>query len=90
MCNTDKVETEIINIQRVHVLPTCQGKGIGSQLIEEVAKHFPKAKKLQLEVEEQNEKARVFYENRGFAKVGEKVFEVAGFKMPSFVMEKAL
>jgi len=89
-CNTDEVKNEVVNIQRIHVLPAYQRKGIGSQLIKEVVKHFPKAKKLQLEVEEQNDRAKIFYENRGFTKVSEKVFEVAGFRMPSIVMEKSL
>jgi len=65
MCNTDKVKDDTINIQRLHVHPTYQGQGIGSRLIDAVLEAFPKAKKLQLEVEENNKPARTFYEKRG-------------------------
>lgn len=90
MCNTDTVETDVINVQRIHVLPNYQGKGIGTKTIDEVINAFPKAKKLQLEVEEQNNPARIFYEKRGFKKIGQKTFEVKGVKMPSFIMEKTM
>jgi len=90
MCNTNKVEGEIINIQRLHVIPKYQRRGIGSMLLEEVIRSFPKLKSIQLEVEKQNWQAISFYHKHGFKKVGEKVFKISSIQMPSFVMEKKI
>lgn len=79
-----------INIQRLHVSPPYQRQGIGSKLIKEALKEFPKASKVDLEVEGQNYRALAFYQKHGFRKVGEKVFEVKGIRMPCTIMEKTI
>lgn len=89
MCNaTIEHETHFVNIQRLHVLPGYQRQGIGSNLMKEVIKKFPKAEKIELEVEKQNHRAYSFYKKHGFRKSGEKVFEVNGVSLPCIVMEK--
>lgn len=56
-------------VHSLYVDPSAQGFGIGSALIEAIAKlaHGP----LSLKVDEPNEKARAFYEGLGFAPEGE-------------------
>jgi ribosomal protein S18 acetylase RimI-like enzyme len=88
MCNTDEVNGEIVNIQRIHVLPTHHRRGIGSLLMKEVMAEFPNLKKLELEVEKQNNRAIAFYEKQGFMNVGEKVYNINSVELPCFVMEK--
>lgn len=53
-------------------------------------KAFPKAIKVELEVEKQNHRAYVFYQKQGFEDIGKKVFEIKGVSMPSIVMEKTI
>ena len=88
LCNTSIMKGDHINIQRLYVRPGYQGQGIGSKLIKEVSIRFPKCRKIDLEVEEQNDRAIAFYQKQGFKKVGKKVLNVASVRMPSFVMEK--
>lgn len=90
MCNTDKVGDDHVNIQRLHVKPGYQGRGLGSKLIKKIIKSFPNVKKLELEVEKSNKIAIAFYQKQGFEKIGDKTFEVQYVKIPCFVMEKLI
>ena len=90
LCNTSIMKGDHINIQRLYVRPGYQGQGIGSKLIKEVSIRFPKCRKIDLEVEEQNDRAIAFYQKQGFKKVGKKVFTVASVRMPSLIMKKNL
>jgi len=90
MCNTTKYKGGVVNIVRLHVSPHYQRQGIGSQLINEAIKTFPKASKIDLEVEKQNYRALAFYKKHGFKKVGKKVFKVANVRLPCIVMEKTI
>ena len=91
MCNASLThEGKVINIQRLYVFPHYQNQGIGSMLIKEAVKAFPKALKVDLEVEKQNHRAFVFYQKHGFKEVGKKVFEVKNVRMPCIIMEKVI
>jgi ribosomal protein S18 acetylase RimI-like enzyme len=52
---------------QLYVLPSHQGSGVGSRLLEDVENRFADAKSIRLEVEEANLQARRFYERKGFA-----------------------
>lgn len=81
---------KVINIQRLHVSPKYQSQGIGSKLIANAIKSFPKVSKIDLEVDKGNHRAYAFYQKHGFKEVGEKVFEVKNVRMPCIVMEKII
>ena len=59
-------------------------------MINKVIGAFPDAKKIDLEVEKQNEQAISFYKKNGYKIISEKEFEVQGVKMPCYIMEKIL
>lgn len=91
MCNAIlNSKGDIINIQRIHVSPYYQRRGIGSGLMQEALKHFSKAKKIDLEVEKQNFRALAFYKKLGFKEVGKKIFAIKNVKLPCIVMEKTI
>lgn len=91
MCNARLThDGTIINIQRLHVLPSHQRQGIGSKLIQEAIRAFPEAVGIDLEVERHNRLAYLFYRKHGFKEIGEKIFEVKGVRIPCIVMEKAI
>jgi len=91
MCNASLTHKGVVvNIQRLHIHPKYQRQGIGSLLINTAIKAFPKAIKIDLEVEKQNHRAYVFYQKQGFKDIGKKVFEIKGVSMPSIVMEKII
>ncbi|MBX9450382.1 MAG: GNAT family N-acetyltransferase [Mesorhizobium sp.] len=63
-------EGKTVMLHQLYVQPGCQGRGIGSLLLDEIESCFPDADKVRLEVEEANAKAVAFYVAQGFAKVG--------------------
>jgi ribosomal protein S18 acetylase RimI-like enzyme len=70
------------------VLPEFQRQGIGARLMAESYRAFPEIKRIQLDVEEQNPKARAFYRKLGFNEVGVRIDDVASTKLNSIVLEK--
>jgi ribosomal protein S18 acetylase RimI-like enzyme len=88
VCNTNEPHDGVLNIQRLHVLPSYQRQGLGKQLMSEVFSAFPQIKTYELEAEKANEKALLFYEKLGFKKASEKTFEFSGVSMSCYVMEK--
>ena len=58
--------------------------------MEESYRAFPKIKRIQLDVEEENPKARAFYRKLGFKEVGVRIDDVAGTKLNSIVLEKQI
>jgi ribosomal protein S18 acetylase RimI-like enzyme len=81
---------ELLLIARLYVLPEFQRQGIGEGLMEESYRAFPQARRVQLDVEEQNRKGRAFYRKLGFWEVGVKIDDVAGTKLNSIVLEKRI
>lgn len=91
MCNAALTqEGKVVNIQKLHVSLRYHRQGIGSRLIREAIKAFPKASKVDLEVEKQNHGALAFYQKHGYKVVGKKVFIVKNIHMPCLVMEKVI
>ena len=58
--------------------------------MEESCRVFPEIKRVQLNVEEQNPKARAFYQKLGFKEVGVRIDDVAGTQLKSIVLEKQI
>lgn len=82
----------VYKLDKIYVLPTLQGKGVGKFIINYVIDEIKKrgATVLQLQVYRQN-KARYFYEKLGFVIIEEKDFDIGnGFFMNDYVMEKKL
>ncbi len=91
MCNASLIrENRVINIQRLHISTLYQRQGIGSLLVKGAINAFPKAIKVELEVEKQNHRAFMFYQKQGFQEVGEKIFEIKNIRIPCKVMEKKI
>jgi ribosomal protein S18 acetylase RimI-like enzyme len=87
---TAHLRNEILFIARLYVLPEFQRQGIGERLMEESHRAFPEIKRIQLDVEEQNPKARAFYRKLGFKEVGVRIDDVAGTQLNSIALEKTL
>lgn len=81
-------ESEVLFVARVYVLPEFQRQGIGERLMNEACRTFPQARRLHLDVEEQNPKGRSFYRKLGFREVGTRSEDVAGTRLNVVVMEK--
>lgn len=85
-----KLDEETIMMYRLYVHPDYQRHGIGTKLMEEAIKSFPGAKKLRIEVEEQNQKGISFYRKQGFKELGKKIEKVGNDTLPTVEMEKNL
>ena len=83
-------QDEVLFVARVYVLPEFQRRGIGERLMNEACRIFPEARRLHLEVEEQNPKGRSFYRKLGFREVETRAEEVAGTRLNVVVMERAV
>lgn len=92
MCNTASVTDKgnEINIQRLHIDPEYQRKGIGTNMLNMIIEAFPNVTKINLEVEKQNKKAISFYKKTGYKIVSEKIFEVQNVNMPCLIMERTI
>lgn len=86
MCNTGKIEGDHVEIQRLHVKPSHQRRGLGTRLLNEIIKQFPKHSKFHIEVEETNTKAIDFYEKYGFKKAGKIILEIESVVIPCITM----
>ena len=81
-------QDDLLSIARVYVLPEFQRQGVGKGLMEASYRAFPQARRVQLDVEEQNLKGRAFYRKLGFHEIGVKSDDLAGTKLTSIIMEK--
>jgi ribosomal protein S18 acetylase RimI-like enzyme len=62
----------------IYVLPEMQGRGIGARLLQAGIGRFPLYKSLVLQVEQDNSRARRFYEAHGFRHKGDDAVELFG------------
>jgi ribosomal protein S18 acetylase RimI-like enzyme len=85
-----KISAETIFMQRLYVHPRQQRQGIGTQLLEAAIKAFPAIRKLQLEVEAENQKGVGFYQKHGFRELRRKEEHIEGEILHIIVMEKVL
>jgi ribosomal protein S18 acetylase RimI-like enzyme len=66
MAFASQSEPGFVMLHQLYVHPGAQGKGAGSQLLDEIIESFPEAKALRLEVEAGNAQAVGFYKSKGF------------------------
>ncbi len=79
-----------IVLGRLYVHPRSQRQGIGSLLLEKSIQKYPAAKKIHLEVEENDIKGVNFYLKNGFKKIETRKENIEGTILNVFVMEKKL
>jgi GNAT superfamily N-acetyltransferase len=86
-------EPEVTKIHKIYILPTAQGKGMGSKFlakIKEVAKSNDQ-KSLLLNVNKYNQGAINFYEHLGFVNIRAEVNDIGnGYVMDDYVFELKL
>ena len=73
-------------IHMLFVAPSAQGGGVGSALLEDVAEGYAA---VQLDVNEQNPRARAFYEAKGFEQVGRSELDTEGRPFPLLHLRRA-
>lgn len=83
---------DALEIERLYLLPTHQGKGLGKQLMEFAIDKAKKAgkKKVWLGVWEHNTHAKSLYAKFGFEKFGEHVFQVGSDKQIDELLMKMI
>ncbi len=59
----------VVDLHRLYVSPEAQGSGLGTRLLAEIDRRFPKASETRLEVEPRNAAAIAFYAANGFRAV---------------------
>lgn len=81
-----------VELRQIYVLKPWQGQGVAQQLYDWAESEAKRrgAEHLQLTVYIENERARRFYERRGFADVGRYAFMVGSQADEDIVMRKAL
>jgi len=85
-CNTGEINTKEVEIQRLHVRPGYQRRGLGTTLLNHAIESFSKHNKFRIEVEETNRRAIVFYEKYGFKKTKNITLEIDSIKIPYIEM----
>ena len=89
LAQTEKLDDEYLEIERIYVLKQYQGLGLGRQLFNKsimLAKALGK-KKVWLGVWEKNPQAIAFYERMGFTVFGKHIFQVGAEDQIDFMME---
>ena len=73
-----EVAGELVRVDQLFVSPDHEAEGVGRQLLEfaEGFAIWQGASRLQVVVEEGNERAKSFYRGRGFASVADELFEL--------------
>ena len=86
------LKNTIYKLNKIYILPSHQGKGIGRLLIEHIIQSIKKenATSLLLNVNRYN-KAKGMYERLGFKVIGEEDIDIGkGYFMNDYIMEKSL
>ena len=81
---------DVIFVSRLYVLPSYQRQGIGANLLNASCAAFPKAKRIQLEVEEQNPIGLAFYRKLGFYEIERTNEDIFGTLLHTIVMERQI
>lgn len=85
------IEDGVSQLHMLYVAPEAHGRGIGTQLLQEMESAFPSAAKLRLEVDAANAGAIAFYQRRGFRQVGATSnCGQSQFAIPALIFEKDL
>ncbi|MBV2142903.1 GNAT family N-acetyltransferase [Falsochrobactrum sp. TDYN1] len=80
-----------VSLHQLYVRPEAQVHGIGTMLLAEVEIAFPDVSAIRLEVIERNNKAVLFYEHKGYVRIGRNEdWGAPTCKEPVLVMEKKL
>ncbi|BCL82284.1 N-acetyltransferase [Ktedonobacteria bacterium brp13] len=90
LVTVQKVDAHTLFMARLYVHPQYQRQGIGGQLMSTAIHAFPGMQKLQLEVEEQNQKGLTFYVKQGFQRLRVQQEEIEGELLHSILMEKEI
>jgi ribosomal protein S18 acetylase RimI-like enzyme len=85
-----RLDPDNLILNRLYVLPDQQRQGIGQQLLQEGIRNFPGAKKMYLEIQDQNPKGLSFYQKQGFKELKRKEDQIDGATINVIVMEKEL
>lgn len=85
-----KIDNETLMLDRMYILPSWQGKGIGKLLMHAALTSFPGINTVFLEVESQNKNAIGFYEKQGFISSGETLEKIHDITIPVTKMKKVL
>lgn len=85
-----KSDGDTADLLRLYVHPDRQRRGIGKILLEQSLAELRQYKKLRVEVEEDNEKGKGFYNKHGFKEVGKKVENLENVEIKTIIMEKEL
>jgi len=87
------VAINIYKLDKIYILQTQQGKGIGKFVIDYILQQIKDrgAESLQLQVNRNNINAKLFYEKIGFRIIQEADFEIGnGYFMNDYVMQKKI
>ena len=88
LVTAQRQDKDTLVVYRLYVDPNQQRKGIGSELLKGSVSAFPKVRRIQLEVEEQNQKGHAFFLKEGFVQVEAKKVLAEGVSVRVVSMEK--
>lgn len=84
-------DVKSVKLHQLYVRSDCQRQGVGRDLFAEIETCFPDAKRLILEVDEQNAQAIAFYQGVGMSEAGRTAnCGTDTSDIPAIIMEKSL
>lgn len=81
-----RVGPALAELGAIYVLPSAQGGGVGSQLLEVGLRALPDVRRLRLEVDRDNQIGRRFYAAKGFQLLEETTARFAGHDLPMLTL----